>query len=614
MACARPLHTLALLAALLGPSLPQAAEPAAPVADDARLPAAEAADWPVHGRDYANTRFSPLAQVDTANVHGLAPRWVYQSGENATFQATPLVADGVMYLSLPGSHVVALDARTGEERWRYRHARREGPLCCGPANRGVALGGGRVFVATVDARLVALDQNDGRVLWDVTLAESGVATESADGLSGVAGAVTGSTGVGAVMAPLVHQGRVIVGITGVGYGLHLDRPSEDAPFGAVVGVAGRYGRPGFIAAFDAASGERVWQFDTIPATGWEGGFSATTPDGLPLNRDVDAERAQLADHPDAARYGGGSVTSALALDPERGLLFFGTGNPAPQMDDFTRPGDNLYTASLVALNVADGTLAWYYQQVPHDVWGYDVANPPVLLELEHQGEPLPAVAQASKLGWVYVHDRRDGRLLFKSEAFVPQSNLFAHASTEGVRVSPGALGGANWSPSAFDAGRGWLYVPALHVPMRYQRFERVLQSGEPLRYSVFEPVEGESWGTLTAVDLAGGGRLAWQVKTAQPLVGGVLATAGGLVFTGEGDGHFAAFDAADGRRLWQFQCGAGVNAPPVSYEIDGVQYIAVAAGGNALFGYRQGGAVLAFALGETPPPAAAGTAPAAGVE
>lgn len=580
-----------------------AQEQPVPVVDDARMLAAAgtASDWLLYGRDFSNTRYSPLARIDAGNVHELAPRWIYQSGENATFQATPLVADGVMYLSLPWSSVVAVDARTGREIWRYQHQRRSAQVCCGPANRGVALAYGRVYVATVDARLIALDARSGKPVWDVTLAETNAATESAAALGADAPlarqGVTGSTGVGAVMAPLVFGGRVIVGITGVGYGLHLDRPRDDAPFGAVVGVEGHYGRPGFLAAFDAATGARVWQFDTIPESGWEGAFSETTPDGIPLNRDVGAELDRVARYPDAARYGGGSVASAIAFDPERDLIFFGTGNPSPQMDDETRPGDNLHTSSLVALNVRTGALVWAYQQVPHDVWGYDVASPPVLLDLRLDGQDVPTVAQASKLGWVYVHDRLTGRLLFKSEPFVPQANLFAHATAEGVRIAPGATGGANWSPTALDPRAGILFVPALHLPMRYRSALGASDAGgAPVRYTSFEPSDEPTWGTLTALDLAHQGRILWQVRTDQPLVGGVLATAGGLVFTGEGDGNLSAFDARRGQRLWQFQCGAGVNAPPVTYEIDGVQYVTVAAGGSKLFGYRQGGAVVAFAL------------------
>ena len=409
--------------------------------------------------------------------------------------------------------------------------------------------------------------------------------------------MTGTTGVGANMAPVVYKGKVIVGITGVGYGLHLDSDRPGAPIGAVVGIAGQSQRAGFYAAFDAQTGKRIWQFDSTPAQGWEGEFRSRTLDGAPLDRDIEREKSTLAQYPDAWKRGGGSAWTTPAVDPAAGLVYLGIGNPSPQMDDLTRPGDNLYTVSLVAVDVETGKLRWYYQQVPHDMWGYDVASPAVLFDALIDGARVPAVGQASKTGWVYVLDRRNGKLLYKSEAFVPQSNLFARPTREGVDIAPGAAGGASWSPVSFDARTGLAYVAALHMPTRYTVNEIPASGDKPaLRYTALEPVDGPKWGTLSAIDLYAGGKIRWQVKTAEPLIGGVLATAGDLVFTGEGNGNFSAFNARTGALLWQFNCGAGVNAPPISYEIDGRQYVAVAAGGSALFGYRQGESVMVFAL------------------
>jgi glucose dehydrogenase len=220
----------------------------------------------------------------------------------------------------------------------------------------------------------------------------------------------------------------------------------------------------------------------------------------------------------------------------------------------------------------------------------------VLIDVAHGGRLVPGVAHASKLGWVYVHDRRDGRLLFKSEPFVPQRNLFAPPRAgDGVVVAPGIAGGANWSPSAFDPVRRLMFVAALHLPTRYVAHEARRPDGSVLEYASTSETD-EAWGTLTAVDLSRGGRVRWQVRTEEPLVGGVLATAGGLVFSGAGQGAFAAFDAGGGRRLWSYRCEAGVNAPPITYAIDGRQVVAVAVGGNALFGFTQGDMVMAFAL------------------
>jgi alcohol dehydrogenase (cytochrome c) len=572
--------------------------------DDARLlgAAGDRENWLTYSRDYSNQRFSPLAQVNAASVKQLVPRWIFQSGVAGGLQATPIVADGVMYLSLPFNNVVALDAATGKELWRYQHKRRTDNMCCGPANRGVAVAYGKVFMGTVDARLVALDAKSGKLAWDTPLVEDvSNASERTDQLAADdplrKSRVTGATGVGANMAPVVYRGKVIIGITGVGFGLHLDSERPGAPLGAVIGIAGQSQRAGFYAAFDAGSGQRVWQFDSTPESGWEGQFRTHTPDGAPLERDIEREKASFAQYADAWKRGGGSAWTTPAIDPQTGTIFLGIGNPSPQMDDLTRPGDNLYTVSLVALDIETGKLRWYYQQVPHDMWGYDVASPPVLFDADIDGNKVPALGQASKTGWFYVLDRRNGALLYKSDAFVPHDNIFKRPTAAGIEIAPGAAGGSSWSPVSFDARTGLAYVAGLHMPTRYTVREIAATADKPaVRYTALEPVDGPRWGTLSAIDTRARGKIRWQVKTSDPLVGGVLATAGDVVFTGEGGGNFSAFDAKSGKRLWQFNCGAGVNAPPVTYAVGGKQYIAVAAGGNAIFGFRAGEAVIAFGL------------------
>ncbi len=559
-------------------------------------------NWLSHGRDLAGRRYSPLDQINTGNVKRLLPAFLYQTGTAATFQTTPLVADGIMYVSAPFSHVSALDARTGKLIWRYAHKLQTKKLCCGPANRGVALGYGKVYIATNDARLVALDAKTGAPVWDVQMAETNAdKTEDKAALDltdpALKGKVTGSTGVGAVAAPLVIDGKVIAGITGVGYGLHLDSDRPGAPLGTVVGVAGRYGRPGFMAAFDAETGQRIWQFDTTQE-GWEGEFSAITKDGNRLPRDIGAEKAAMTKHRDAWKFGGGSIWHSPSVDLDLGLIYFGVGNPSPQSAGEGRPGDNLYTTSLVALDLKTGKRKWHFQQVPHDLWGYDVASPPALFDVTRDGTTIPAVGQASKLGWYYIHDRRDGTLIKRSEPFVPQSNMFMAPTREGVVISPGVAGGANWSPAAVDQANGLAFVAAMHLPTRYHTAEIPATDAKPaVTYYTFEPAKGPSWGTLSAIDLTSGA-IRWQHKTDEPLVGGTLATAGGLVFTGEGNGDFAAFDAKSGAKLWRFNCGAGVNAPPMTYAVDGRQYVAVAAGGSQIWGFPQGGTVAVFALPE----------------
>lgn len=558
-------------------------------------------EWPSFGRDYSNQRMSPLKQITPENVKNLSLAWQFKSGVSASFQATPIVVNGVMFVALPYNHVVALDAKTGQLKWRYTHQRRENwKMCCGPANRGVAVKEGKVFIGTVDARLIALDANNGEKIWDIDVAENITKTERASDLSQSDQKsqknVYGGTGVGIAMAPVVYRGKVIIGITGVGYGLHIDTPTKDAPLGAVVGVDGRFGRPGFLAAFDVNTGERVWQFDTIPPTGWEGQFGETTSDGILLNRDIQAEKAQLKNNSEAWRFGGGSAWSTPAIDPTTHTLFFGTGNPSPQMNDISRPGDNLYTVSLVALDTETGKLKWFYQQVPHDVWGYDLASPPVLFDYIVNGKKIPAVGQAGKTGWYYINDRTTGQLLKKSEAFVPQKNMFAKASKAGTVLYPGILGGANWSPTALDEKNQISFVAGIHAPVKYTLVDEPATKDRPaIRYASTEPTKDARWGTLSAIDLTSG-KIKWQTKTAEPLMGGLLATQSGLLFMGEGDGHFNAYNSQNGALLWQTKAAAGVNAPPISYEVDGEQYVAVVAGGNSIFGYTYGDNVLVYRL------------------
>ena len=597
-------HLVKVLALACLIALPMAAVSNAEPVSDARLKSAgsDSANWLLHGRDYTNQRFSPLDQVNARNVTKLTPKWIYQTGIAGTFQTTPIVADGIMYVSTPFSHVVALNAVSGKEIWRYEHKRKTEKLCCGPANRGVSLGYGKVFVATVDAHLVALDQATGKVVWDATLVEPKTATEDKKSIHGddplAKDAVSGSTGVGAVAAPLVYDGKVIVGITGVGYGLHLEDAAKKGKLTAVIGMAGKFGQPGFMAAFDAGTGAEKWRFETTKQN-WEGGFVEKTAYGVSLKRDIAKEKAEAAQFGDSWKFGGGSVWHSPAVDSERGLLYFGIGNPSPQSMGDGRPGDNLYTVSLVAIEAATGKLVWHYQQVPHDLWGYDVASPPTLFEALIDGKSVPAVGQASKVGWYFVHNRLTGELLYKSDPLVPQENMFAPPTEAGVRVAPGAGGGVNWSPTSYNPGRSIVYVAGLHMPFTYRKVTSPGSDSAPaVSYSAFEPAKEENYGLLTALDLKNKGKILWQQKTPEILVGGVLATRGDLVFTGEGNGDFSAFDAATGARLWQFNCGAGVNAPPISYALDGKQYIAVAAGGSSIWGFRTGDAVVVFGLSD----------------
>ncbi|MCB1746809.1 MAG: PQQ-binding-like beta-propeller repeat protein [Gammaproteobacteria bacterium] len=571
-------------------------------ADDARLAGAggDADDWLTYGHGWANQRYSALDAVTRDNVARLRPAWIYQTGKLGTFPANPLVVDGVMYLTTPGNDVVALDAASGAERWRYRHRLATDQLCCGRHNRGLAWGYGRLYMVTADARFVALDATDGTPVWDIPMVDP-QSGDPAD-LEAIRtydpqhpGAFERYTRFAGNMAPVVHDGRVFVGVSGTGYSAVLgDAESQSA---SVLGRPGvRDGLRAFLSAYDAHDGRLLWRWYSTAAAGWEGEFTPTTSFGDDLHRDIAGERAAAPTHRDAWRGGGGSIYSSPSIDPQLGLVYFGTGNASPTYADHLRPGDNLYTSSIVALDVATGALRWYQQVVPHDIWGYDSASPPVLIDLpQADGSTRPVLAAASKTGWLYVLDRRSGEAIRRSEPFVPQNAMMFHRPTaDGILVAPGAAGGANWPPAAWHPGTGLVYVPAGHQPTRYHLEPG--KDGHPVNVLEFMN-DAERWGTLSAIDPRDG-TIRWQARSPLPLMSGALATAGGLVFAGESNGDFSAFDAADGTRLWHFATGAGVNAPAVTYRVGGRQYVVVAAGGHALFDFPQGDAVIAFALPE----------------
>jgi len=565
--------------------------------DDERLAGAadDAANWLSFGQNYTNQRFSALDQIGVDNVDRLEPRWTFRSGAKGPFQVQPLVADGVMYVTLPGNHVVALDAATGEERWRYDHIKRFKKTQGSPANRGAALAYGKVYEATNDGRLIALDANTGALVWDRLIAQP--APGELDGLDPAAAAILRRNidKLPAKMPPLVYRGKVIVGVTSAGYGIYYNLGVKTRQ-GAAPPLTDFLGQRGFVAAFDANTGEELWRWHTTRSGGWEGPYSATTHEGESLGRDVAAERIAARGVGENWRTGGSSTWSTPSIDPALGLLYVGTGNASPNDVPSLRPGDNLYASSLVALDVDTGEVRWHYQQVPQDVWGYDVASASMLFDADVDGRRVPAVGIAGKTGWFYVHDRRTGGLLYRSEPLVPQDNLFVRPSEAGVLISPGSFGGVSWSPGSFDPTSGLAYFGAIHRPTRLT-LHHAEEADGTVGYTATDIADKEpSWGILSAVDTRNRGRLRWQVKTERPLIGGVLATAGGLVFVGEGDGTFAAFNAASGERVWRHRGPAGVNAPPVSYQVGDTQFVAVAAGGSRFFGFPPGDLLVAFAL------------------
>jgi len=524
---------------------------------------ADGKNWAIYGRDYTNQRYSPLAQITSANVASLRMSWMYQTGISrlGSFETSPVVVDGVMYLTTPYNTAMAVDARTGQQIWRYEHKPSiTAPIyCCGPNNRGVAISGNTVYMATLDARLVALDSKTGAVKWDV---------ESADPEAGYSLTIT----------PLIVDNSVIIGSSGAEYGIR-----------------------GFVKAYNKDDGKLLWTFYTLPDKGWEGNFAEKTGEGEDLKRNITAEKAAMAQYGDAWKRGGGSVWMTPAYDPASHNIFFSVGNPSPDLDGTVRPGDNLYTESIVAIDARTGEYKWHYQQVPHDVWDFDATSPPVIVKLKNG---KTAVAEAAKTAFVYVLDAETGKLIRKSDEFNRHENYFVQPTAEGVRMLPGANGGSEWSPPAVNPTLGYMYVLGLEQPMNYITHSAPYEKGKLWLGSAFKAVPGEKqWGTFTAIDLNTGKR-AWQVKTDQPMIGGALATAGNLVFTGEGNGHFNAYNARTGKVLWSFTAGAGCNAPPVTYSLDGKQYIAVACGGNYQLGYALGDAVMVFALPGGAPAAA----------
>ncbi|MCI0681161.1 MAG: PQQ-dependent dehydrogenase, methanol/ethanol family [Gemmataceae bacterium] len=507
--------------------------------------------------NYDQTRYHPARQINTSNVHKLRPAWIFQTEVVETMETSPIVVNGVMYVTTAFSHVYALDAKTGAQIWHYKH--NMGPIttfCCGPNNRGVAVYGDMVYLGTLDAKLVALDAKTGKVVWEQQIADP-------------------ELGYSETMAPTAVNGRILIGTNG-----------------------GEYGIRGFVKAYDAKSGELLWTFDTIPENS-VGEWATHDATGRDMLRDIDAEKAALKKMGDPYKTLGGGVWQNPAVDLELNRIFFMVGNPSPDLDGSLRPGDNLYTDSLVSVDLDTGEYLCHFQYIAHDVWDLDAVSPPILTDvMDDDGNSVPGLLHGGKTGHVYVHDRNNCELIRFSEAMVPQENMWVLPTAEGARMLPGANGGVEWSPMAIDPNQRLVYAINLHQPMTYHVESTPYPEGKLWLGGAFKVISSEEqWGNITAVDYDTG-KIRWKVKTPQPMIGGVLATAGGLVFTGEGNGQFRAYDAATGSVLWSFQAGAGVNAPPSSYTVDGQQYVVVAAGGNTQLNYKRGNNIIAFTLAD----------------
>jgi alcohol dehydrogenase (cytochrome c) len=559
--------TAALLAGLAGVSH-------AATWEDLQKAGEQSKNWVNYGGDLGQMRYWPSNKINAGNVGKLRIKWIFQTGVVGSFENTPIVDGGVMYVSTPYDHIFAVDAATGKELWHYQYKLGKNIFCCGPNNRGVVVVGSKVLFTTLDAHIVALDKKSGEKVWDTEVADSEV-------------------GYSLTMAPAIYKNLAIIGIAGAEYGIR-----------------------GFVSAYNIEDGKMVWRWHTIPSPdetnpdgtkGWEGTFG-NKADGInDLHRDVAGEKAAIAagKGKDSWMRGGGSNWTTDAVDVGRGLIFAAIGNPSPDLDGADRPGDNRWSDSLVAVDANTGKVKWAYQYIPHDVWDLDAVSPPILAKVKGaDGKMVDAVIHAGKTGFVYVHDRDTGKLIRRSAAMVPHENLFALPTEQGTRMLPGANGGVEWSPCAFNPGTRLDYCVNLHQPMNYivkhetwdDYRKRYAQAPNMWLGGAFVAIPTEKqYGNISAVNVDDG-KIAWQVKTDQPMIGGALTTKGNLVFTGQGNGTFAAYDAKSGKPLWSFQAGAGVNAAPMGFEIGGKPYIAVAAGGNFQLNFKYGTSVLVFGL------------------
>ncbi len=505
--------------------------------------------------NYNQTRFYPARQINTRNVDRLKLAWTFETEVVESMETTPIVVNGVMYVTTSFNHVYALNAETGQEIWHHKH--KMGPIttyCCGPNNRGVFPYGDKLYMGTLDAKLVALDAKTGRVEWETQIADP-------------------ELGYSETMAPTAVDGKILIGTNG-----------------------GEYGIRGFVKAYDAESGELLWTFHTTPENS-VGVWATRDATGRDMLRDIKAEKAALKKLGDPYKTLGGGVWQNMSIDRETGTVYFVAGNPSPDLYGAIRPGDNLYTNSLVAVDLATGNYKCHFQYIAHDVWDLDAVSPTILTTVvDNRGNEVKGVLHAGKTGYIYVHRASDCSLIRHSEPMVSQENRWVLPTSEGERMLPGANGGVEWSPMAIDPRHHLAYAMNLHQPMTYHVEETPYPGGKLWLGGAFKVIADEQqWGNITAVDY-NTGRIKWKVKTEQPMIGGILTTGGGLVFTGEGNGWFKAYDSKTGELLWQYKASAGVNAPPASYNVGGVQYIVVGAGGNVQLNFERGNEILAFKL------------------
>ena len=531
----------------------QHSEPVGAVDDDDLLTAQENnGNWLMYGRTYNSHRYSGLKQINRKTVSQLQPVWTFQTGVLDGFECTPLVIDGIMYVTTPWNQAYAIDCLTGSQLWRYEKSLPDNlALCCDAVNRGFAVYGENLYMSTLDAHLVCLDRNTGEEIWDTEITAHGENGEEESEIYKLAYSAT--------VAPLVVKGKIIIGISGAEYGIR-----------------------GFIDAYNAETGNREWRFYTVPSA---------------EDTSEHAQEALKSWEGESWLTGGGSAWVTGTYDPELNSLYWGVGNPSPDFNGEVRKGDNLYTCSILALNPDDGTYKWHFQNSPHDVWDYDGVNTPILVDIEqNDGRVIKAMVQAHRNGYFYCLNRENGDYIYGKpfcevtwtdktkgdQGLDPKTgrpfiNPDAMPTDEGVRVCPGAAGGKEWNPMAYHPGTGLAYVPVIENCASFTSGKAFFIKGQPYWGSSLTLIENQASGAFRAIDVATG-KIEWDVATRSPMVAGVLATAGGLVFTGDAEGILTAYDAKTGEDLWHFQCGSGHRASPISYSLNGKQYIAVCVG------------------------------------
>jgi quinohemoprotein ethanol dehydrogenase len=562
--------------------------PAAPAVDDAVLRALDAApaatgidaaaiinadanpgEWLTHGRTYSEQRFSPLDKVNAGNAKDLGLAWAFDLGVSRGIEATPIVHDRIMYVTGSWNIVSALDARTGALLWSFNpevDRSRAAVMCCDIVNRGVAVWGGKIFTGTIDGRLVALDAKTGAKLWDVLTIDLQKPYS-----------VTG--------APRVVKGKVIIGNGGAEFGVR-----------------------GYVSAYDANTGELAWRFYTVPGNPADGFENAAMEMAA---RTWNGEWWKLG--------GGGTVWDSMAYDPELDLLYIGTGNGSPWNQRIRSPGggDNLFLSSIVALRPDTGAYVWHYQTTPGETWDYTATQHIILADLEIGGETRKVLMQAPKNGFFYVIDRATGALL-SAKNFAPITWATGVDMKTGRPIEnpaarwpgsapsfqlPGPLGAHNWHPMSFSPRTGLVYIPANEIPfafadqpqfaekkMGWNTGAEFIAGALPTDEATYKALRAMMKGRLLAWDPVKQ-ESRWSVEHFGPWNGGVLSTAGGVVFQGASDGHFAAYDTEDGAELWKFFTQTGVVAAPIAYEIDGEQYVTVATGWGGAYALIAGGVV-----------------------